>query len=376
MIELALGASLLTGLLGYAFGRRRAQARGHRGDSSTPNAHTLVSSKILHALPGALLVYQNDGRVVAYNDLARVLFLGDSASVHASVLTLISSGSDALQAALAADRDEVLNLRYLDSDEVFYVAKRQVESPPSASPEGLNILSAQWITSSVHRHKVETWKTLVRTLSHELNNSLAPILSLMSSAGRLSVGAPNSEKLNEIFRAVRERGEHLGSFLSTYAAIARVPQPNKRTVRVAVLGERLRTLYPLVCVQCSTADGTAMFDEAQIEQVLVNLVTNALESESEVANIEVSLALVDETVNVSVSDRGSGFSSEALASAFTPSFSTKPKGLGIGLAFSREIVELHGGRIRVHNREGGGASVTFVLAVREDASMPRFTITL
>jgi signal transduction histidine kinase len=99
-------------------------------------------------------------------------------------------------------------------------------------------------------------------------------------------------------------------------------------------------------------------DAAQIEQVLINLVKNAIESGSPEDEVTVTVAERGGGFSVEVRDRGSGLKEEVLRDALLPFYSTKPKGTGLGLTLCREIVDAHGGRLSIANRDGGGAIVT------------------
>jgi signal transduction histidine kinase len=105
----------------------------------------------------------------------------------------------------------------------------------------------------------------------------------------------------------------------------------------------------------------ANFDTAQFEQALINLLKNARESGSDPADVEMAVASAHGGFAIEVRDRGPGFSASALENALVPFFSTKDTGTGLGLTLCREIVEAHGGRLRIANREGGGAVVTIWL---------------
>ena len=100
-------------------------------------------------------------------------------------------------------------------------------------------------------------------------------------------------------------------------------------------------------------------DSAQIEQVLINLVKNARESDSDKDEVKLSVRQVRDEIQFEVTDRGSGLSKEQLAQAMLPFYTTKKKGTGIGLPLCNEIIVGHGERLRLGNRDGGGAQVRF-----------------
>ena len=192
-------------------------------------------------------------------------------------------------------------------------------------------------------------------LGHELNNSLAPVASLARTGQRL-VATGAYDEVPTVLQTIYERVEHLRTFLHGYGALARLPRPRPAEVKAAGVLSRLQTLFPGIVVV--TSPHTIFVDEGQLEQVMVNLVKNAAEAGSVSEDIAIDTKVdADGSVRISVSDRGHGLSDEVLSSALVPFFSTKEGGAGLGLAISREIVENHGGRLRLHARDGGGAQV-------------------
>jgi C4-dicarboxylate-specific signal transduction histidine kinase len=204
--------------------------------------------------------------------------------------------------------------------------------------------------------EVAIWKKVIRVIAHELNNSLAPIASLAHS-GRELADRPETGPLTRVFSTIEERASHLAAFIEGYSRFAKLPRPRQAAVDWAPLlarlgdGLRFRVLQPLPA-------RAAWVDAAQLEQVLINVIKNAIESGS--AEDEITLAVTerDGGVALEVRDRGSGLSEDVLGDALLPFYSTKPKGTGLGLTLCREIVDAHGGRLSIANRDGGGAIVT------------------
>jgi signal transduction histidine kinase len=225
------------------------------------------------------------------------------------------------------------------------------------------------LTRELSRQEVQTWKKVIRVISHELNNSLAPISSLAHSGRELArKGAP--EKLKPVFDTIEDRARHLHGFIAGYAEFAKLPQPRIAPVAWPEFLAGLARQYRFAVVG-EIPQRPAAFDRAQIEQVLINLLKNAHEAGGPADAVELALtlragergAVAGEMLRIEVRDRGSGMSEAVLASALLPFYSTKRSGTGLGLALAREIVEAHGGRIALANRDGGGLAVTLSLPV-------------
>jgi signal transduction histidine kinase len=140
--------------------------------------------------------------------------------------------------------------------------------------------------------------------------------------------------------------------------------------------EPLRALYPEAALTAPT--GTGFFDPAQMQQVLINVIKNAEEAGSPRDAIAVVVEASDAVARITVSDRGKGMTPEVMKSALLPFYSTKERGSGLGLALCREIVEAHGGRLRIQSREGGGTNLVFDLPLEgrhAGASLARLTLT-
>jgi two-component system nitrogen regulation sensor histidine kinase NtrY len=217
------------------------------------------------------------------------------------------------------------------------------------------------LTRELRKQEIDIWKKLVRVVSHELNNSLAPIKSLVHSA-RIITKSDGDPKLDRMFSTIDERATHLQSFVESYARFARLPTPRRENVRLDEFLAHVGALASYARVSAPPAGAQASFDRLQLEQVIINLLKNAKEAggAAEAVVLEVKHDGAGGVTFV-VSDRGPGMSPEVLESAMLPFYSTKEGGSGLGLALCREIVEAHGGDIRLENRDGGGLAVTCTL---------------
>ena len=218
------------------------------------------------------------------------------------------------------------------------------------------------LTAELRRQEVQTWKKVIRVISHELNNSLAPIASLAHSGAEL-LRREQYERLPSALATIEERARHLEGFIRDYARFAKLPAPRLAPVEWSRFIEQLRSQVAF-SADLQPADGIARIDAAQLEQTLINLLKNAHESGSSPEEVRLTVRKLPESWRIEVLDRGSGMNAAVLANALLPFYSTKRHGTGLGLALAREIAEAHGGRIALLNREGGGLCVSMVLPDR------------
>ena len=219
------------------------------------------------------------------------------------------------------------------------------------------------LTRELQRQEIATWKKVIRVISHELNNSLAPISS-MAHSGKLALSMGKQEHLVQVLDTISERSLHLTNFVGNYAKVAKLPEPIKALVAWDNFITHLKTLS-LFALDSDLPKSDAYFDQAQIEQVMVNLLKNAHESGSHEKNITLC---VDESLSsfrIEIKDRGCGMTPEILSQALLPFYTTKKQGSGIGLPLCREIIELHGGTMALENRKAGGLKVSIDLPKAE-----------
>jgi len=219
------------------------------------------------------------------------------------------------------------------------------------------------MTQEMSRKESDMWKQVIRLISHELNNSLAPISSLTRSAQKILKQPEHIHMLNEVLETIGNRTHHLHDFISQYAKFARLPKPQIKTVDLSSFFKHIKTLTDVSC-HIDVVRESAKFDSAQIEQVVINLIKNAKESGSDLSEVSFILKQQAHMLHFIVNDRGSGLTEIQQQQALLPFFTTKQTGTGIGLALSNEIVSNHDGQLRLINREDGGLSVMFSLTFK------------
>jgi two-component system nitrogen regulation sensor histidine kinase NtrY len=206
------------------------------------------------------------------------------------------------------------------------------------------------------------WQRIVRVIGHELNSSLAPIKSMAGTVRKLITREPLPEDWRDDARAglsiIHDRAESLERFMGAYARLARLPPPTRRDAELSALVRRVASLHETrIAVERGDLVHLSI-DPDQIEQVFINLMRNAVEAAGEGGGVRVRWREDGNAVQVEVEDDGPGLA--RTDNLWTPFFTTKPHGTGIGLVLSREIVENHGGSIALQNRVGAKGCVATV----------------
>lgn len=232
----------------------------------------------------------------------------------------------------------------------------------------LQLLAFSDLSRALREEERQAWKRIIRVLSHEINNSLAPIKSitgsLQSILGRHPLPPELGDDVERGLQVISSRAESLGRFMSSYAKLARLPKPELGPVRVDALVRRVADLETRLPVDVVDGpDLTIQADADQLEQALINLVRNAVDATLETrpdGRVHLRWLVRAGRVHVLVEDEGPGLADTG--NLFVPFYTTKPGGSGIGLVLSRQIAEGHGGSLELEPRgEQRGARARLVL---------------
>lgn len=223
--------------------------------------------------------------------------------------------------------------------------------------------------------EMQAWQKLIRVLTHEIMNSITPIISL-SETLTTRIEAENESPTGNLstiqqgLSVINRRSRGLMDFVQNYRQITRIATPEKKQFPAKELLADMRGLYPNRSLHFSLSDANLQLlaDRSQLEQVIINLIKNAIEAcgaDNEKTRIEVEIKdLKNNYVRISVSDNGPGIDPEVQERIFIPFFTTKPQGSGIGLALSRQIIQLHGGQLSVQSTSEKGSTFSMLLPLK------------
>jgi two-component system, NtrC family, nitrogen regulation sensor histidine kinase NtrY len=288
-----------------------------------------------------------------------------------------------LQEFLSADNESLVELKLGDSKGRWLLRRSSFRQ--NGVPHTLVVLSD--VSRALREEERRAWQRLIRVLGHELSNSLAPIKSLAGSLSSRVAATPMDESVRKDLQRgleiIEARSASLHRFLEAYRRLAQMPAPVLREVALAPLVARVAGLEMRIPISIRPGpDLIFQADPDQIEQMLINLVRNAADAVLEMSSVAEPSKAADkrsdaaphpdhdgvvvrwdasaEDVILAIEDSGPGLSNPA--NVFTPFYTTKPNGSGVGLVLSRQIAEAHGGRIEISNRPSSrGCLVTVVL---------------
>jgi len=211
------------------------------------------------------------------------------------------------------------------------------------------------LSQALREEERTAWQRLLRVLGHELNNSLAPIKSVAGSLADLMGREPEPpdwrDDMQRGLAVISSRADSLARFVESYSKLARLPPPRLEPLKVGALVSRVASLETRLPVNVVPGpELVVQGDDVQLEQLLINLVRNAVDASMETrGRVDVGWQQKNGQVEVWVRDEGPGLASTA--NLFVPFFTTKTQGSGIGLVLSRQIAEAHGGTLTLENRQ-------------------------
>ncbi|WP_373397302.1 ATP-binding protein [Algoriphagus halophilus] len=333
-------------------------------DQAEKEAQYQYFRSVFKHLSIGLITYGENGNIQIINTAAkRILDLeelknisqieGINKELHLAIQNLRTGGSELIK---IAHPDGIMQLS-------VYVIELLMRG------EKFKLVSLQNIQSELEEKEMEAWQNLVKILTHEIMNSIAPISSLAGTIKEeieskmddvSQVGPSDMEDYLMGISTIEKRSQGLINFVSDFRSLAHIPTPKFSSIGIAKLFDQLEVLLAhqleskniTLRKELNPPELILFGDQTQIEQVLINLAQNAIHAVED-ADIKVITfrAFIDEAgkIILEVSDTGKGIEEEALSKIFIPFFTTKKKGSGIGLSLSKQIMRRHKGNIQVRS---------------------------
>ncbi len=345
---------------------------------SEKEEHFQYLQSIVQNIDVSIVAFQKDGTVEMINKAAKKLF---QLSGLKNVKQLYAISPEIVDKLLNLNPGENQLVKVQQEDDILQLAVNGTEI--KVHNKHIILATIKNIQSVLEEQETEAWQKLIRVLTHEIMNSITPIASLSStidmmikSLNEAQVEDPNAtldeETVDEIqqgLQTIHKRSTGLMHFVDTYRNLTRIPKPNFKIVAVTTLfnnitplmDEEIRNSNINFTVSVDPDNIDLSCDVELIEQVIINLLKNAIHALENRPNPTISLTgFLNKRgrVTIQVTDNGEGILPEVLDKIFIPFFTTKPKGSGIGLSLSRQIMRLHNGSINAFSKPDHGTTFT------------------
>ena len=297
---------------------------------------------LINVSPMGVVILDFDGKISMLN-AAALRFLGYTAADE-----LAGKSFQDLDAPLAGEiarlpRDTVETIRLSDAM-IYRCSRLSFVDRGFAHP----FVLIESLTTEVVKAEKKAYEKVIRMIAHEVNNTTAGITSTLETVGEALKEMDDTEDIQKVMKVCVERCYGMSRFITNFANVVKIPEPSLEQVRLndrvtacrmfmeTVCRDRRITFHNELCPE----NPTVRIDTVLFEQVLVNIIKNAAESIGECGDIYIRTTA--SPVTLEIADSGKGISREVEAKLFSPFFSTKPNGQGIGLIFIREVLTKHG----------------------------------
>lgn len=310
----------------------------------------LLVSKIIQHIDVAIIAIDEKETIALLNPAAETLLSTTQETALGKLLSEYKA-----QEILSIDDNLVVNLSFAPAQMNYQVIRDNYRE----QGQHHQLFFITNVHGLLRQHEREAWQNLIRVLSHEINNSLSPIASIASTLKDQATKQELPSFYAENLFIMGERAKSLKGFIDSYRKLSFLPSPQKERIDIANILSKVEPLFtPRKFTICNTLEQDILVDPVQLEQVLINLIKNAEEAMQEVENKEnmasderaIDMTIQEEKNRVHIAIKDLGYGIQNSDNLFTPFYSTKQKGSGIGLLLSRQIVEAHEGYLLINNR--------------------------
>ncbi len=297
---------------------------------------------LIAASPMGIVIFDTDGSVRLAN-AAAVKMLCDTPSERLEGKRLADVGTPLADAVDRIGKDSVETVRLSDSM-IYRCSRLAFMNHGYAHP----FVLIESLTTEVVKAEKMAYEKVIRMIAHEVNNTMAGVSSVFDTVDASLSDVADADDLREVLRVCGERCLGLSRFISAYADVVKIPEPTFARVNLNDTVSSCKTFMESMCLERNIAlhldicDSTPMVDvdPSLFEQVLVNIIKNSTESIG--SGGEITISTTDSPITLEITDNGSGISDEVAGRIFTPFFSSKPNGQGLGLIFISEVLKKHG----------------------------------
>ncbi|MFO7924991.1 MAG: ATP-binding protein [Bacteroidales bacterium] len=342
---------------------------------SEKEEHFQYLQSVVQNIDVSILAYQRDGTVEMVNKSAKKLF---QVSSLRNIHSLNSLSDELVNTLIEIKPGENKLVRVQEQDDLLQLAIFATEL--KIHNKEIILSTIKNIQNVLEEQETEAWQKLIRVLTHEIMNSITPIASLSSTLDLMLKSITSEEtskpldmesvsEIQQALQTINKRSTGLLHFVNTYRNLTRIPKPNFRIFPVKdlinnvqlLMEEELRQNEIKLITSVIPPDIEFSADEQLLEQVMINMVKNAIQALSNRPDPKIVIkGFINKRgrLTIQVKDNGQGILKEVLDKIFIPFFTTRPKGSGIGLSLSRQIMRLHGGTISASSEPDVGTTFT------------------
>ncbi len=329
------------------FNRMMEQLKSQRLNAHERNA---LLERLIAVSPMGIVMLDFDGRIVSANPVAIKMLLPEESEIcQVSGLTLAGIGTP-LATAIDRLKQESIETIRLSSSRIYRCSRLSFMDRGSARP----FVMIESLTDEVMAAEKQAYGKIIRMIAHEVNNTMTGLGATLCMIDDALATSPDNDDLRSVLGVCNDRCSDMTSFISAYANVIKLPDPDPHPTLLNDIVSSSSRFMESLCggrditlrLQLADTSATVLADIPLIRQALINIIKNSVESIGSGGVITVSTGTCPP--RITITDNGAGISDEAAAQLFSPFFSTKPDGQGLGLLLVSEVLHRHGCRFSLH----------------------------